>query len=81
MLSVLPFSVMGFRFLKFSATAFFSLVGFWLPFVVGFSDAGEGNAFLASLNFTVLQLWTLVGRLVSPTAAHPWQLVRVRSFA
>ena len=48
-LCMLPFSVVAFVFLNFSATAFFSLVGFWLTFVVGFSEAGETNTFFGIL--------------------------------
>jgi hypothetical protein len=57
-------------FLNFSATAFLSLVGFWLTFVVGFSEAGETNAFFGILKllYSSSPRWLVVWFL-SPTAA------------
>ena len=67
---MLPFSVVAFGFLKFSATAFFNLVGFRLTFVVGFSEAGETNTFFGILYFffetKVGQYFALVDIIVVP---------------
>jgi hypothetical protein len=67
---MLPFSVVAFGFLNFSATTFFSLVGFWLTFVVGFSEAGETNTFFGILFFffetKVGQDFALVDIIVVP---------------
>ena len=62
-----------------SITAFFSLVRFWLPFAVGFSEAGETNAFLGFFKFYCSS--PRVGRLVSPSLTGTATPARVRLYS